>query len=38
MHCAIYTRVSTDTQTEKELSSCEAQEGKIRAFIKSQNN
>ena len=38
MNCAIYTRVSTDTQTEKEFSSCEAQEEKIRAFIKSQNN
>jgi len=25
MNCAIYTRVSTDTQAEKELSSCEAQ-------------
>jgi len=38
MDCAIYTRVSTDTQAEKEFSSCEAQEEKIRAFIKSQNN
>jgi len=38
MNCAIYTRVSTDTQTEKEFSSCEAQEEKIRSFIKSQNN
>jgi DNA invertase Pin-like site-specific DNA recombinase len=38
MKCAIYTRVSTDLQAEKELSSCEAQEEKIRAFIKSQNN
>ncbi|MBC7333747.1 MAG: recombinase family protein [Actinobacteria bacterium] len=38
MNCAIYTRVSTDTQAEKEFSSCEAQEEKIRAFIKSQNN
>jgi DNA invertase Pin-like site-specific DNA recombinase len=37
-NCAIYTRVSTDTQAEKEFSSCEAQEEKIRAFIKSQNN
>lgn len=36
--CAIYTRVSTDTQAEKEFSSCEAQEEKIRAFIRSQNN
>ena len=38
MHCAIYTRVSTDNQAEKDFSSCEAQEEKIRAFIKSQNN
>jgi len=38
MNCAIYTRVSTDNQAEKEFSSCEAQEEKIRAFIKSQNN
>jgi len=37
-NCAIYTRVSTDNQAEKEFSSCEAQEEKIRAFIKSQNN
>jgi len=28
MKCAIYTRVSTDTQAEKEFSSCEAQEEK----------
>jgi len=38
MRCAIYTRVSTDTQADKEFSSCEAQEEKIMAFIKSQNN
>ncbi len=38
MNCAIYTRVSTDNQTEKDFSSCEAQGEKIRAFIKSQNN
>jgi len=38
MDCAIYTRVSTDTQAEKDFSSCEAQEEKIRSFIKSQNN
>jgi len=37
-NCAIYTRVSTDTQAEKEFSSCEAQEEKIRSFIRSQNN
>ena len=36
--CAIYTRVSTDMQAEKEFSSCESQETKIRDFIKSQNN
>ena len=36
-NCAIYTRVSTDNQAEKEFSSCEAQEEKIRSFIKSQN-
>jgi len=33
MYRAIYTRVSTDTQAEKEFSSCEAQEAKIKAFI-----
>jgi len=39
MHCAIYTRVSTDNQAaEKEFSSCKAQEEKIKAFVKSQNN
>ena len=37
-NCAIYTRVSTDIQAEKEFSSCEAQEQKIRSFIASQNN
>jgi len=31
--CAIYTRVSTDIQDEKEFSSYEAQEEKIRAFV-----
>jgi len=36
--CAIYTRVSTDNQAEKEFSSCEAQEEKIRSFVNSQNN
>ena len=36
--CAIYTRVSTDIQAEKEFSSCESQEEKIRAFVKSQDN
>jgi len=38
VRCAVYTRVSTDNQAEKEFSSCEAQEEKIRSFIKSQNN
>ena len=36
--CAIYTRVSTDIQAEKEFSSGEAQEEKIKAFIESQDN
>jgi len=36
MHCAIYTRVSTDNQAEKEYNSCKAQEEKIKAYIKSQ--
>jgi DNA invertase Pin-like site-specific DNA recombinase len=36
MRCAIYTRVSTDNQAEKEYNSCEAQEEKIKAYIKSQ--
>ena len=34
LRCAIYTRVSTDNQAEVEFNSCEAQEEKIRAFIK----
>ncbi|MFP4082419.1 MAG: recombinase family protein [Candidatus Aminicenantes bacterium] len=38
MNCAIYTRVSTDNQAEKDFSSCEAQEEKIKAFVQSQNN
>jgi len=37
-NCAIYTRVSTDIQAEKEFSSCESQEQKINSFVKSQNN
>jgi len=36
--CAIYTRVSTDNQAEKEFNSCEAQEERIKSFIKSQPN
>ena len=38
MKAAIYTRVSTDMQAEVEFNSCEAQELKIRSFIKSQDN
>jgi len=37
-NCVIYTRVSTDNQAEKEFSSCEAQEEKIKSFVNSQNN
>jgi DNA invertase Pin-like site-specific DNA recombinase len=36
MNCAIYTRISTDNQAEKKYNSCEAQEEKINAYIKSQ--
>ncbi len=36
MKCAIYTRVSTDNQAEKEYNSCEAQEERIKSYIKSQ--
>lgn len=36
--CAVYTRVSTDNQVEKEFNSCEAQEAKIKSFINSQEN
>jgi len=38
LRCAIYTRVSTDNQAEIEFNSCEAQEEKIKSFIKSQEN
>ena len=38
LRCAIYTRVSTDMQVEREFNSCEAQEEKIRSFINSQDN
>ena len=38
LRCAIYTRVSTDQQAEKVFNSCEAQEEKISAFIKSQED
>jgi DNA invertase Pin-like site-specific DNA recombinase len=34
--CAIYTRVSTENQSEREFSSCETQEEKIRSYIQSQ--
>jgi site-specific DNA recombinase len=37
-NCAIYTRVSTDMQAEKDFSSCESQELKIRSFIQSQSD
>ena len=37
-NCAIYTRVSTDNQAEKEFSSCEAQEQKMKSFIASQSD
>jgi DNA invertase Pin-like site-specific DNA recombinase len=37
-NCVIYSRVSTDMQAEKEFSSCEAPEEKIKSFIASQNN
>ena len=36
--CAIYTRVSTDNQAEKEYNSCRTQEDKIKSYINSQNN
>ncbi len=38
LKCGIYTRVSTDSQSEVEFNSCEAQEEKIRSFINSQEN
>ena len=36
--CAIYTRVSTSMQAEKEYNSCEAQKDRIVSFIKSQED
>ena len=36
--CAIYTRVSTSMQAEKEYNSCEAQKDRISSFIKSQED
>ena len=38
MHCAIYTRVSTDNQAEKHFNSCESQQEKIQSFVNSQEN
>ena len=38
MKCAIYTRVSTSMQAEKEYNSCEAQKDKILSFVKSQDD
>ncbi len=38
VNCAIYTRVSTDSQAEVEFNSCESQELKIKSFISSQEN
>lgn len=38
LKCTIYTRVSTDNQAEVEFNSFEAQEVKIKSFIKSQEN
>ena len=36
--CAVYTRVSTSMQAEKEYNSCEAQKDRIVSFIKSQED
>jgi site-specific DNA recombinase len=36
INCAIYTRVSTDSQADVAFNSCEAQEDRIRSFIDSQ--
>ena len=36
--CAVYTRVSTSMQAEKEYNSCEAQKDKILSYVKSQEN
>ncbi|MFC2061027.1 recombinase family protein [Elusimicrobiota bacterium] len=38
VNCAVYTRVSTDNQAEKNFNSCESQELKIKSFIDSQEN
>ena len=36
--CALYTRVSTSMQAEKDYGSCEAQRDKILSYVKSQEN
>lgn len=38
IRCAIYTRVSTANQADKEYNSCEAQRDRILSYIKSQEN
>ena len=38
LKCAVYTRVSTDTQSEIEFNSCESQKEQIFSYIKSQND
>ena len=38
LQCAIYTRVSTDTQSEIEFNSCESQKEQILSYVKSQND
>jgi len=38
MQCGIYTRVSTDTQSEIEFNSCESQKEQILSYVKSQND
>jgi len=38
MRCGIYTRVSTDTQSEIEFNSCESQKEQILSYVKSQND
>ena len=35
-NCAVYTRVSSDSQVEVEFNSCESQEEKIKSFVDSQ--
>ena len=38
LRCAICTRVSTENQVEEEFNSCEAQEERIKSFIRIQEN